>query len=653
MNNQSRLRLLSVFLVLIAIVGSGLAVDYRIDATLDTGKKTITGTSEITWSNSSDSDVSDLRFHLYFNAWRNKESSYLNSARSRDGDYSDWREGDWGGNELGTIEVRWLDSDGKVSSEANLTDSIEYIQPDDANPNDRTVMRIPLPQPVTPGAKLQITMGFVTKVPRPFARVGFRDDYFFLAHWFPKLGVLEQNGTWNCHQFIQTEFFSDYGDYKVSLTVPSGWVVGATGTRVQLTENDNGSATHVYHQDRVHEFAWTASPHFHEFQKKFEFPGLPEVNIRLLMMPDHLGQEDRYFAATEAALRYYGEWFGAYDYPQVTVIDPAWQSRSGGMEYPTLFTGGTRWLNPENSGSPEGVTVHECGHQFWYAIIGNNEFEDAWLDEGFNTYSTGRVMQTAFPDTFTIHRYFDGFIPVLFRDLPLGSRSVSGLAGYYSPLKLDIMDRPAWAYGPSASLESGDRLGPVPRQGAYVLNAYTKPALMLETLENYLGWKTFQKILSTYFERYRRKHPKPEDFFRIVNEATGQNLDWFWKQTYHSSDIFDYAVDSVDSVLDEQRVVIRRWGEAIFPMHIRVTFEGGDSVDQYWDGRDRWIRYRYQRTEKIASVVVDPDGILALDVNRTNNSWVRNAPTRRAASKWSLKWTYWLQNVLEFFAFFG
>jgi hypothetical protein len=371
------------------------------------------------------------------------------------------------------------------------------------------------------------------------------------------------------------------------------------------------------------------------------------------MMPDHLGQVDRYFAATEAALRYYGEWFGAYDYPQVTVIDPAYQSRSGGMEYPTLFTGGTRWLNPQDSGSPEGVTVHECGHQFWYGILGNNEFEDAWLDEGFNTYSTGRVMRTAFPETFTVHRYLDGFIPLLFRDLPEGSRSVSGLGGYYSPLKLDVMAWAAWRYGPSAGLESGNRLGPVPRQGSYVLNAYTKPALTLETLENYLGWETFQKIMSTYFERFRRKHPKPEDFFQVVNEVSGQNLDWFWKQTYRSSDIFDYAVDSVDTVLEEQQVVVRRWGEAVFPMLIRVRFEGGESVDQYWDGRDRWVRYRYGRPEKIESVVVDPDGILALDVNRTNNSWVRTAPAQRAAAKWGLKWAFWLQNVLEFFAFFG
>ena len=118
--------------------------------------------------------------------------------------------------------------------------------------------------------------------------------------------------------------------------------------------------------------------------------------MRLLLQPEHRGQEDRHFAATAAALKYYGEWFGAYPYPQITIVDPAWQSGSGGMEYPTLFTAGTRWLAPRGSNTPEGVTVHEAGHQFWYGIVASNEVTSAWMDEGLNTFSEARVLDEAF-----------------------------------------------------------------------------------------------------------------------------------------------------------------------------------------------------------------------------------------------------------------
>jgi aminopeptidase N len=194
------------------------------------------------------------------------------------------------------------------------------------------------------------------------------------------------------------------------------------------------------------------------------------------------------------------------------------------MEYPTLFTGGSRWLSPEGSGSPEGVTVHECGHQFWFGLVANNEFEHAWLDEGFDTYSTGRVMEREFSPRYLVHRYLDDIIPVLFHDLQQSPRSVAGLGGYYSELKLDIMSKPSWQSGPAALRRSIDPGSRVSNGGAYGVNSYTKPAMMLQTLERYLGWETFQQIMATYFKRYKFEHPGPEDYFNTVEEVSRQDL---------------------------------------------------------------------------------------------------------------------------------
>jgi hypothetical protein len=628
------------------------ATDYQIEVALDTDTKIISGHQTITWTNNTEYPAEELQFHLYFNAWRNEQSSFLTSNRIATGDFSEWKKEEWAYNDVKYLEVVFdlPSTDPQVVSTKvfDVTQKMEFIQPDDGNPEDRTVMRVYLPEPVTPSQTIQIRLAFATKVPRPFARTGVRGDYYFLAHWFPKLGVFEENGKWNCHQFIQTEFYSDYGTYDVKLRLPAKWVVGATGQLQEKVDQGDGTTLHYFHQDDVHGFAWTASPQFQEHRRRFEHPSLPFVDMRLLLMPDHSGQEERYFAATEAALRLYGEWFGAYPYGHVTIIDPAYKSRSGGMEYATIFTGGTRWLNPEGSGSPEGVTVHECGHQFWYGIIGNNEFEDAWIDEGFDTYSTRRVMLEEFHPSYTVRRYMDGFLPLLFEGLPRAPRSVAGLGGYHSPLKLDRMSRPSWQYGPAAARHlENENTSRVYSSGAYGVNSYTKPAMMLLTLERYFGWETFQKIMSSFFERYRLKRPRPQDYFEIVDEISGQDLSWFWEETFYSSNVFDYAVDAVGSPDGKNTVTVRRWGEAVFPVEVRVSFEDKTEQVRFWDGRDRWKQYTFDSGKEIVAVEVDPDQVLALDVNRRNNSWTRDAPDTFASCKWALKWMIWLQNLME------
>lgn len=625
------------------------AADYEIDVRLDIAKKIISGTETITWTNTSNLPAPDLRFHLYYNAWRDPQTSFLNSNRILRRDFKEWQKDEWASNEIRSLKI--LPEHGFQA--ADLTSKIEYIQPDDANPQDRTLMRIPLPQPVAPGATIRVKIDFDTKIPRTFARTGYRNNYFFIAQWFPKLAVFEADGAWDDHQFVQTEFFADFGSYDVKLTIPADWIIGATGRLKARREHRDGTTTYRYYQENVHDFAWTTSPDFLEFRERFEHPRLKPVDMRLLLMPDHDGQQQRYFAATRAALKHYGEWFGEYPYGHITIIDPAYRSRSGGMEYPTLFTGGSRWLSPAGSNTPESVTVHECGHQFWYGVVANNEFEDAWLDEGVNSYSTWRVMEQVFGPTPVLRRYLDEFVPVLFEGLFQSRRRASGLGDFHSELKLDVMSTPSWQYGPGSSKSPRSSSDRFYGSGAYTVNSYTKPALMLVTLERYLGWDTFQKVMSSFFSRWKFKHPKPQDFFNVVNEVSGRDLTWFWEQTYYSSNVFDYAVDSVGSEDDVQSVVLRRWGEGIFPVEVTIIFTDARVEREIWDGKDRWIRYPYKRKQKIRRVQVDPEQKLALDVNYTNNTWVRESSAPFASRKWALKWMIWLQNVMELFAFFA
>ena len=633
--------------------------NYSIDVRLDHASRTLAGREVITWRNTAAVATSELRFHVYYNAWKNARSTWLREARlgGRRGS-SPPDQGDWGW--VDVTALRLLTGE---STPVDLTPRRRFIAPDDGNPDDQTVLQVPLPAAVVPGETVNIEVTWSAKVPRTFARTGTIGSYYFIAQWFPKLGVLEDAG-WNCHQFhAGTEFFADYGVYDVQVTVPAGWVLGASGRERSRRDNADATTTFAYHAEDVHDFAWTASPDFLERRARFEEPGLPPVEMRLLLQPEHAAQADRHFDATRTTLRYYGQWYGPYPYGYITIVDPAWQSGTGGMEYPTLFTAGSRWLAPKAVTTPEGVTVHEAGHQFWYAIVGNNEFESAWLDEGFNTFSTGRAIEAnpAYRVNYRSRRFFGGFVPWVFRDIPV-SREVDedGLSGYRASARSDAPSTPTWRYFPS----TGGGL------------SYSKTALWLHTLERYLGWPTLQKVMATYFDRWKFRHPTPEDFFSVVNEVSGRDMTWFFDQVYRSSNVFDYGVESMKSepargpgFVDRggkiefeasgdpkspvrSTVVVRRYGEAVFPVDVLVTFANGEKVREHWDGRARWKAFSYDRAVPASSSVVDPDRVLLLDVNRTNNSVTTEPMAEPAARKWMLKWLVWLQDALATRSFF-
>jgi hypothetical protein len=641
--------------------------NYTIEVKLDPEKKMLEGREIITWRNDRDRPTNELWFHLYYNAWKNTRSTWLLertlTGQAIRGTSRDLREDDWSYVKVNSINIL---PQGKFSA-ADLTSNKRFATPDDGNLEDQTVMVVTLPQAVAPAESIQVELSFTSKIPRTFARTGFRGNYFFIAQWFPKLGVYENGGRWNCHQFhAGTEFFSDYGVYDVKITVPSNYVLGATGRLAEKIENADGTTTHRHVQADVHDFAWTTSPDYLVREKRFEHPGLPPVDMRLLIQPEHLNQAERHFAATAAALQYYGTWFGPYPYGHVTVVDPAYESGAGGMEYPTIFTCGTRWLNPFGGGSPEGVTIHECGHQFWYGIVGNNEFEHAWLDEGLNTFSTARTMEAAFGESSWVRRYFRGFLPVKFDEVKLPRMTYGNrLQGYRPVATSDVQAKPTYHYFPA----TGARI------------TYDKTALWLGTLERYLGWETLQKIMSTFFDRYQFKHPTPDDFFGIVNEVAGRDMTWFFDQVYRSAEVFDYAVQSVSSVpasaeglievdgeitytgkqksaanggekLYRSQVVVRRNGGAIFPVEVMTVFANGDTARENWDGQARWKLFVYEKPARLKYAIVDPAHLLVLDINRTNNSKLLQPAAAFPARKWSSKWMIWLQDLLATFAFF-
>jgi len=649
-------------------------VRYTMDVKLDTATNIIGGWEMLEWRNTTGRPQQEFPFHLYHNAWKNNRSSFAKESGWR---FSrpEMHEDDYGYTNVKSIKV--LDARG----ETDITNTFRYIQPDDGNVDDQTVFQIRSPRPVATGRSIRFRIEFETKQPLPIARTGAIRNYHFVAQWFPKIGVWWK-GAWNCHQFhANTEYFADYGIYDVKITVPTRYVVGASGGIAKHIENNpDKTTTYNFYQEDIHDFAWVTSPDLVPTVRKFvhdkmdpdersdRHHPLKEVTVILLTQPQHDNLIDRYFDATFKALRYYGEWYGEYPYDAITVVDPANDSRSGGMEYPTLFTGGANRYAPKEQSSPEGVTVHECGHQWWYGLVGNNEFEEAWLDEGFNTYSTDRVLNTGWK-SFKAVRYFFGGpgagtyvgIPCVFDEVNQG-RLGPGDNFLRQMGKNDVMARNGWEYNQT-----------------YGLNSYTKPALSLVTLERYLGEEMMYRVMRTYHFRYRFKHPTSQDFINTVNEVTGKDMNWFFENTWFNSNLFDYSIDRVvnlripnpNGVFNENGkpmdstavgaptkeyqcdVVVKREGEAIAPVDVLVVFKNGEEKREWWDGQYRWKKFTYQSDSPVSYAIVDPDMKLALDVNYNNNSQVLRDDNFRslAARKYASKWMFWLQNLFEFVSF--
>jgi aminopeptidase N len=319
------------------------------------------------------------------------------------------------------------------------------------------------------------------------------------------------------------------------------------------------------------------------------------------------------------------------------------------MEYPTLITGRARWIAPEDVLDPEDVVVHEFAHQYWYGMVASNEFEDPWLDEGFTTYSEIRLMERVYGYTMNSFRIAGG--------IPLFGVPMLTLDGF--PL-IAVMDkvRVHYQYDGRIRFLQNVRNDPMAKWGfkqydleTYITNAYDKPALMLLTLEKILGEKTMEAILRTYFQRYRFGHPMPRDFYAVVDEVSGRDMRWFFRQIVDETLVLDYGVESLKSTMIDgnyrHEVLLRRYGEMRMPVDIRLTCENGETVNDTWDGNDRWTKKIYTTGSRAIVVQVDPDNILVLDVDIANNS--KKADTdHRAVLSWTSKWLFWMQHLLQF-----
>ncbi|MEP7270404.1 MAG: M1 family metallopeptidase [Acidobacteriota bacterium] len=667
---------------------------YTIDAQLkldDRGRPAIVeGKARLTWHNDSKDLINELQFHLYLNAFKNEKSTFFReSGGALRGDR--FSPGEWGGIDLKEMKLAGED----------ILKTAEFIQPDDTNSDDQTVLRVRPTRPVRPGETIGIDMVFTSRLPRVFARTGYWGSFAMVGQWFPKIGVWETVGErhrteagWNCHQFhANSEFYADFGDYDVTITVPAPYrgKVDGTGDLRSERANPDGTLTYNFVQDDVHDFGWSADTKFIKVIRTFKGNEqlsdvekaswserlhispteiqLSNVEVILLIQPEHRDQVDRHFRAAFNALKYFGLWYGTYPYKTLAIIDPPYQAQgAGGMEYPTLVTTWTRWRAGRDQ-NPEEVIIHEIAHQYWYGLVASNEFEEPWMDEGITTYSTAKVLGTAYGSNvlpITIWG-FDLFYVPLEIEHPLEDRLLT-LRGRLN----DPILTPSWKFFDEMS---------------YGLNAYPRSGLMLNTLERYLGEPLMAQIMRTYLAKWRYAHPASQDFFDVVNEVSGKDLEWFFDQYVNGTVSLDYEVADISSTQLEDaasdgpkgfrtELIVRRLGDGWFPVDFelkltdgrrvtitptgisdrtieyRIANTDGTSIVDSWEIDARWKRFSMTTSSAVVEAMIDPDRKVLLDANWTNNSSSK-ATGLGGGVRWASGALFWAQSLLQALTFIG
>ncbi|OKP75284.1 EnpEP protein [Paenibacillus sp. P3E] len=589
-------------------------VEYHIDAQLIPSTGSLRASETVTWTHPGQKPVQDLYFHLYPNAFASEDTTFMKeSGGTLRGDRMP-------ANGYGSMTL----TDLRTSDGVSLMQRLQYAQPDDGNVNDRTLVKVHLPQPVNGGESVTLRLKYEVKLPKIFARMGISGDFVMAGQWFPKLSVYEPAGTrgakqegWNLHQYHGTsEFYSDFGIYSVTLSVPSNYTVAATGFPVKTARLKQGQKIYQFYADDVHDFAWAASPDFAVAEEAFSAPGVPGVRIKLYLDPLHKGLQERYFQAAKAALSAFSKWYGSYPYSTLSiVVPPKAGNGAGGMEYPTLITAfGAAGDAPGTQ--LERTVIHEIGHQFFYGMIASNEFEEAWLDESFTSYAEDRLMEQEYGVT-------------------SNSALQASLVTSSQPLKLET-----WKY-------TGD--------DAYTRNVYIRGKLVLKDIEQQVGTKTMDAIMAAYARKYRFQHPTTADFQKTVEKVTKKSWQAYFDQYVYSGGAPDFSIDNIintfhkgsdiDSLRYDSSVAVSNKGSQYGDVPVKFTFSDGYTVQRYWNGKDKQTTFQLSYKAPLISAEIDPEHSILLENKHLNNFRLAELEPD-TLSRWTLSMTNLIENLL-------
>jgi hypothetical protein len=598
--------------------------NYDIEVHLDHKGKSASCIQKLNWKNTSPDTLRELRFYMYMNAFKDFKSTYLKNTRKMFGqDLNNRTEKEWG-----HIEVtQAIDRNGN-----DLVQNQEYIQPNDGNALDETVLSIPLEMPLLPGEVIELDMNFDVKLPRTIVRSGYGPrDFFLFVHWFPQVCVYEPkvdgNWGWNSHQFMPgTEFFSDFGDYNVEIYASDHLVIGGSGCKT-FSGKVLGTIGEQLVRFQAHDlidFGWVAYPEYETYTSTYG-----DTDIEILMVPEHCAFADRYLKAIKQSLEYLEKHVGKYPYPKITVVDPPTHTlNSGFMEYPMMITGATAYGIPRSVRSVESLVIHEFTHMYFMASLASNEKEEAWLDEGFVTYFEDRILD---------HYY--GNQSSLFDVLGARSGNAQQSRNEYVSMEnpnLGKIARPGWEF-----------------DGGFKPLIYAKTATAFKTMERIIGIDIMDEIIKTYFERHKFTHPKEADLRKIIKEVLEKNTsnfesDKYLDQVLHATSSVNFKMVDINN--STKTIEAIREGNFEIGTEVLIMFKDGSSKTVNWKGSEKYFKHTFSSSKEVISAHIDSEQKIYLDLNLNNNS-ITLDPNKKPLYKYAAKLGHWLQAVSQWTSF--
>lgn len=560
-------------------------VNYEITARLDSENNYISGRAIVLFHNGTNLPLNELLFHLYPNAYR--PGTNLVKTMMYDGS----EEGELfyypGKGAHGGMEIKRITA-GQQECGARI---------------DETLMRVALPSHVLPGASVELTIDFVTKIPQVKERLNARRGIYAGALWYPKAAVYDDDG-WDAWQFDYIgEFYGDFGDYKVSLTLPEGLISGATGVLEETIHNKDATKTEVYKAANVHDFAWMASREY--VKTETEWNG---IKISVLLPGTYKEDSANVHAVAQKALEYYSERFGPYPYPGLT-IGYFYLGAGAAMEYPGLIMEDIyRELDSTFFNGAYILLGHEIAHQWWYGAVGNNEHKEAFMDEAFAEYAMINFVRDRSPGGASYFRY-PRWLSFLYRfkrqDLPYME------SAFYREISRTRRDLPL-------SISSGEY------PPGFADLPYSKGLAIFAALEELVGGKKkMSALLRAYFSKYRFENVSLKEFRQFVCDYTGRDLSWFFEDWIYGTARSDLSVSSVFSSPAgtgfRNSVTITQKGNA-HPLPASVAVTLGDGSRQVISSSGAAIveTLVWESSSPVRKVVVDPEEKLP-EMYRFNN----------------------------------
>jgi hypothetical protein len=488
-------------------------VNYKIDVTLDEKEKSLQGKETIEYINNSPETINFIWFQLYANAYSDDNTAYVQQISKDEKLQKKWKK-----TKKGFVDGLAFVIDGK-----KVNAQISAVNPD--------MLKLNLPAPLLPGKKITIETPFHVQLPSFISRSGYQDDMFMICQWFPKPAVFDRKGWHNFSYLDQGEFYSDYGSYDVNITVPADYVVGATGTLTSADElnqlktigkvnNDRrlgkptlykyagseATKTLNYKAENVPDFAWFADK---SFVVLYDTTALASGKVIDVFSFHHNTKTTPWSSSIDYikdAVAHYSSWIGEYAYPVVAAVEGPKQLSSGGMEYPMI----TMITSPDASVKVlDAVITHEVGHNWFMCMLGTNERDHAWMDEGLNSFYQFRYEAEKYKhntalmgekpvkelQTMTTEEFEKVIYGVIEKELPLDGYAIET---------------------PSPDFVDKDKYGTI---------IYVKTPLWFSIVEDFIGKDKLQETMHAYFDKWHFKHPYPEDFQKVMEDVVGKPLD--------------------------------------------------------------------------------------------------------------------------------